>query len=355
MDPSRLIPVPDPIPVPWGWFQFLLMLTFVLHLLFMNTMLGTGIIAVFYHLKRPETEPTPAKDISRQLPYTIAFTVNMGVAPLLFMQVIYGHFFYVSSVLMAVYWMSVIGLLIIAYYSAYIYDFKYEALGASRALFICTTVLILLFIGFLFTNNLTLMLHPETWNAYFETRGGTLLNLSDSTLIPRYLHFVTASIAVGGLFIAVQAGFDRRKTDEERGARINAGMGWFSYATVAQIIVGLWFLMALPTEIMLLFMGKSLSATMIFLAGLAGTLFSLVFGFRKRPVPAAISVMATVVFMVLMRDLVRRAYLDPYFSVSSLKVIPQYSPLVLFLCSLVIGLAVVWFILKSALKTGKGA
>jgi len=52
---------------------------------------------------------------------------------------------------------------------------------------------------------------------------------------------------------------------------------------------------------------------------------------------------------------VRRAYLDPYFSVSSLKLIPQYSPLVLFLCSLVIGLAVVWFILRSAFKTGKGA
>jgi len=164
MDPSRLIPAPDTIPVPWGWFQFLLLLTFVLHLLFINTMLGTGIIAVVYHLKTAKNESSLTAGIARKLPYSIAFAVNMGIAPLLFLQVIYWHFFYVSSVLMAVYWISIIVLLLVAYYSAYIYDFKYASLGSARAVFIGVTVLILLFIAFLFTNNLTLMLtHSEGW------------------------------------------------------------------------------------------------------------------------------------------------------------------------------------------------
>jgi hypothetical protein len=354
MDPAYLIPSPDPIPVPWGWFQFFLILTFVLHLFFMNTMLGTGIIAFVSHLKRPKHELPLTTEISKKLPYTIAFTVNMGVAPLLFMQVIYGHFFYVSSVLMAVYWISIIALLLIAYYSAYIYDFKHEALGSAGALFIGVTVLILLFTGFLFTNNLTLMLHPEAWKEYFQKPGGTILNLSDPTLIPRYLHFVTASIAVGGLFIALLARFNTLKGIEEKSDQKDTGMRWFCYATLVQIIIGLWFLISLPSNIMILFMGGSPFHSFVFVAGIAGVMCSLVFGFKKLLLPTAVSVIGTVIFMAIMRDLVRKAYLEPYFSLSSLKVIPQFSPLILFLCCFIVSLAIVGFILKVAMKSGKG-
>ncbi len=354
MDPAHLIPSPDPISVPWGWFQFFLILTFVLHLLFMNTMLGTGIIAFVSHLKGPKHKSSLTTDISKKLPYTIAFTVNMGVAPLLFMQVIYGHFFYVSSVLMAVYWISIIPLLLTAYYSAYIYDFKHEALGSARALFIGVTVLILLFTGFLFTNNLTLMLHPEAWKEYFQKPGGTLLNLSDPTLIPRYLHFVTASIALGGLFIALLARFNIRKGIEEKSDRIDTGMQWFCYATMAQLVIGLWFLISLPSHIMILFMGGRPLHSVVFAAGVAGVMLSLFFGFKKLLLPTAVSLIGTVIFMVIMRDLVRKAYLEPYFSLSSLKVIPQFSPLILFIICFVAGLAIVGFVLRLAMKSGKG-
>jgi len=307
-------------------------------------------------------------DISKRLPFTIAFTVNLGVAPLLFLQVLYGHFFYVSSLLMAVYWISIIALLLIAYYSAYIYDFKYVSLGSARAFFIGTTVLILLFIGFLFTNNLTLMLHPEKWTAYFQRPGGTMLNLSDPTLIPRYLHFVTASIAVGGLFIALAGNFNASNFSgrgilkkvaslaghEEKSEQTDMGLRWFCYATLVQIAIGFWFLISLPSEIMIRFVGGSPFHSIVFLVGIAGVVLSLIFGFKKLLYPTAISVIGTVTFMVLMRDLVRKAYLEPYFSLSSLKIIPQYSPLILFLCCFVVGLAVVGFILKAAVKSGKG-
>ncbi|MCP4666229.1 MAG: hypothetical protein GY849_07670, partial [Deltaproteobacteria bacterium] len=347
------IPSSDPIPVSWGWFQALLLLTFVLHLLFMNTMLGTGIIALVSHLKRPKSSLPVTADISKRLPYTIAFTVNLGVPPLLFLQVLYGHFFYVSSVLMAVYWISIIALLILAYYSAYIYDFKYETLGAARVIFIGTTVLILLFIGFLFTNNLTLMLHPEGWKAYFQRPGGTLLNLSDPTLIPRYLHFVTASLAVGGLSLALFGRFKRSGGMERQRERIHLGLNWFCYATIVQMFIGLWFLMTLPSSTMGLFMGTSPLHSIVLLAGVAGAVLSLIFGFKKRVIPTAVSLVGTVVGMALMRELVRKAYLGPYFSLSSLKVIPQYSPLIMFLCSFAVGLSVVGFILWLAAKGRK--
>ena len=46
MNPAALIPTPDVLPVPWGWFQVLLLLTLFLHILLMNVMLGTAVIAL---------------------------------------------------------------------------------------------------------------------------------------------------------------------------------------------------------------------------------------------------------------------------------------------------------------------
>ncbi|OQY57742.1 MAG: hypothetical protein B6245_15415 [Desulfobacteraceae bacterium 4572_88] len=218
MEPSILIPTPDPIPVPWGWFKFFLLSTFMAHILLMNVMVGTGIIVFFSHLRKDSQkhlEPLE-RDISKKLTFIIAFAVNFGVAPLLFLQVLYGHFVYVSSMLMGVYWLSIFVLLIIAYYSAYYYKLRFDALRTARIYLIGMAVLILLVIGFFFTNNMTLMLTPETWTRYFENPEGTLLNLSDSTLFPRFLHFMTASVAIGGLFIAITWSLKEKKRNPRK-------------------------------------------------------------------------------------------------------------------------------------------
>ncbi len=114
----------------------------------MNAMLGGGIIALISTLRGGNENSLLCKEFSYKWPYTIAFAVNMGVAPLLFVQVLYGQFIYSSSILMAVWWFSIFGILILAYYSAYIYDFKFEALGGLRIFMIELSVLILLLVGF---------------------------------------------------------------------------------------------------------------------------------------------------------------------------------------------------------------
>ena len=114
MNPSDLIPTAEAIPVHWLWFKILLIVTFVLHILFMNVLLG-GTILSFWGNLRKASKNDVSHELSGRLPTITAMTVNLGVAPLLFLQVIYGNFIYVSSVLMAVYWLSVIGLVILAY------------------------------------------------------------------------------------------------------------------------------------------------------------------------------------------------------------------------------------------------
>jgi len=353
MNPADLIPTPDAIPVPWGWFYVLLIVTFLLHILVMNAMLGGGIIALFSSLQGGEDNTLLSKEFSYKWPYTIAFAVNMGVAPLLFVQVLYGHFIYSSSVLMAVWWFSIIGMLILAYYSAYIFDFKFDSLGNTRIFLLEFSVLILLIIAFFFTNNMTLMLEPQRWAAYFSNAGGTLLNVTDPTVLPRYLHFVIGAIAVAGLYLALIGHFNLRKSTIDRQVLRARGMKFFTLATALQILFGIWFLLALPRPVMMAFMGGSAYGTGLLTLGIILALTALYLGHKRTLIPAAVNTLILLVVMILMRDLARVLYLKPYFQMSDLAVKPEYSPLIFFLVVFVAGLAMIAYMLKLAINCRK--
>lgn len=357
MDPAALIPTPDTIPVAWGWFQFLLLLTFVLHLLLMNAMLGGSIIALVTHIAKPDGSPAVCKQMAHKLTYLIAFAVNFGVAPLLFLQVIYGHFFYTSSVLMARHWLAIIGLLILAYYSAYIYHLKYKELGSGRVKVLWLVVTPLLVIGFLFSNNMTMMLNPETWLHYFDQPNGTLLNLNDPALLPRYLHFLVASIAIGGLFIALLNHFSRHENPAAAERRIAYGLYWFSFATIFQLGAGTLFLFKLPEHIRHLFLGGETLPTALLTIGICLAIAAIILGFLKKIFPTVITAVTVVVIMALVRDVVRQSYLAPYFKPADLVMATntQYDLLVLFFILLIITAGIVIYLLRIAATATKEA
>ena len=348
MNPIMLIPTPDAIPVPWGWFYVLLMLTFLLHILVMNAMLGGGIIALISAFKGGEQNTLIGKEIGYKWPYTIAFAVNLGVAPLLFVQVLYGQFIYSSTVLMAVWWFSIFGLLILAYYSAYIYDFKFDTLGSLRIFMVGFSVLTLLFIAFMFSNNMTLMLQPDKWQAYFDNADGTLILLSDPSLFPRYLHFVVGAVAVAGLFIALVGHFRFTKSAVNREALISKGMQYFTYASAIQIIIGFWFLMALPKRVMMVFMGGSAYGTGLLMLGIILGFIVIYCGYKRMVILSSVITLIALIDMIFMRDLVRIAYLEPYFKLADLAVEPQYSSLIFFLATFALGLGMIGYMLKLA-------
>ncbi len=285
------------------------------------------------------------KETSKKLPFAIAFTVNFGVAPLLFLQVLYGNFIYASSLLMAVFWLSIVFILICAYYLAYVYDFYFDTLPSLRNLLIISATLCMLIIGFFISNNMTLMVSPHAWPQYFENPKGTILALSEPMLIPRYLHFVFSSTAVAGLFQAWY--WNRKKQDPEtREIKIRLGTKWFTHSTLAQIPVGFWFLMALPSHAIQAFMGRNPIATLLLVLGILLTGLSLYQGFKGKLGGLTITVLFLIITMVLVRDQLRIILLDPYFCISDIPVHPQYSPMILFIISLIIGLGLVAYMLS---------
>jgi hypothetical protein len=345
MDPSSLIPNIETIPVHWGWFKFLLILTFVLHLILMNLMLGGSLLALF---RRVRGESTPSE--AHGLPTLIALTVNLGVPPLLFMQVLFGQFFYSSSVLMAVAWISVVPILILAYYAAYgfLRQDKPGFNGTLGTLWLSISALFLLFIGFMLSNNMTLMLRPERWDVYFTQPGGTFLNVTEPTLIPRFLHFVTASIAVAGLGRAVFHILNERRGGTPRPDEVASGLKIFAFATIVQVVIGIIFWFTLPGAIGKLFFGGSLVHTIHIAVAILFALSTILFAFRRRIWLTTGHLFGTIVMMVLVRDMVRTAYLEPYFHPRDLPVVQQLSPLILFFVSLIIVAALIWYMVRHA-------
>lgn len=342
MDPKLLVPAPDTIPVPWGWFDLLLHVTFVAHLLLMNTVVGGAAIALVSHLKG--RGPALAKDLSTKLPTCLALTINLGVAPLLFLQVLYGNFIYTSSVLMAAWWLSVIAIVMAAYYGLYIYDFSFDSRPGARTLLIAAPLALLLFNGFLFSNNMTLMLDPARWTAWFDNRGGSLLNLGDPSLLPRWLHFMTAALAVGGLAVALLGHLRRNR--EYTGT----GLTWFIRATVAQLLFGTWFLVSLPQAAMLRFLGGDVSSSLLLAGGLALAVAALFAAWRGNVPGTLLWTVLTVAAMVLVRDRLRTFLLAPYHDIRTMASTGEYSPMILFLAVFVLAIPVVGWLIRQYLR-----
>lgn len=343
MDPARLIPAAEAIPSPWGWIEALLLLTFVLHILFMNLAVGSAVLAFFARLSGRRADL--ARELGHRAPTFLAFTVNLGVAPLLFVQVLYGQFLYTSSVLMAGWWLSAILAVILGYYALYLHDGKAESAPGASLLALGLSILLLCYTGFLLSNNMTLMLRPEAWQAYFANPRGTLLNVSDPTMWPRFAHILLAAPAVAGLYAAI-LGEKKRRPDW-----VEYGLAWFSRVTMAQILVGGWLFMALPKHVQAAFMGASPLATGLLAGGVALGLAALMASVQKKTAPTVALTLAAVALMGATRGQVRLATLAPYFSPSSLPVANEISPFAMFLGTLVIGLWVIAYMLKLYAKS----
>ena len=363
------IPTPDPLaqPGPTWLLWALLLLTFALHLLAMNLLLGGAIIGAL--TRRPEgPDGTHVAlflgRLRRALPVVVAATVTFGVAPLLFLQTLYGRLFFASSVAMAWFWLLVIPILILAYYGTYVLSYRGERLrgGTARAL-LAGVALLLLAISFIYVNNMSLVLRPDTVRQLYEQSGaGFQLNVADPTFVPRWLHFVLSALAVAGVGIVALGLAARRKEPAFGVWAIRRGANWCAAATALNLIPGFWWLLALPRPTLLEFMSHNPVATVvIFLgvtAGLVTMILAVIAARATEPVKPAVATLAsllvTVVCMLVTRDQVRESALAMADFQPTPWVAPQWGPIVLFVVLLVGAVGTVaWMV--SALARGRTA
>jgi len=352
---TDLVPTvdPNPLPAPHWVFDVLLVTTFVLHILAMNLVLGGGALALLARW-RPgsgEVGQRISRDLAKKLPVFLPATITLGIAPLLFVQVLYGQFFYTSSILMAWPWLLVLVALTATYYGFYFVSFGSGRPGGGLGVVLACSMILVLLIGFLFSNNLTLSQSPERWGEkYLASPAGWHLNLAEPTLFPRFLHFVVAAVAVGGLFLVVSSLASWKRDPGYARRLLRFGGKAFTYATMAQFLVGIVFLVTLPRQLRMLVLGDDLVATLLFLVAVAGGLgaiFLMSDALRKENVRVAALLVpgitaVVIACMSILRDILRNGYLQPHLPPGQLAVKTQWSVLPLFLV-IFLGGVILWF------------
>ena len=242
MQLNPAFPAVDPIPLPAPiWLLKLLhIVTLALHFVAVEMLLGGLLLAVLLSLfRRSPASTVTARALARRLTVVMTFVINLGVPPLLFAQVLYGRALYTSSVLIGLYWISIIGLLMLTYWLLYRFSARLEA-GRSAWWVGLIAWLLAGSIARLLSTNMTLMLRPEVWRQmYSASSAGRFLPTGDPTLEPRWLLMMAGGLFIGGLWMVYLAA---RSTFTAEEKRFVAGIGG-KVATVFGIFylaAGLW-------------------------------------------------------------------------------------------------------------------
>jgi len=194
--------LPLPLPLPEWLLVFLLVFSFLLHILFVNLMLGGAILTLWAELKGKKEKGYNllAREIANTITVNKSLAVVIGVAPLLSINVLYTIYFYSANTLTGIMWISIVPLVTVAFLLIYLHKYTWERFEGKKNFHIgimALAVLILLFVPFIFLTNINLMLFPQKWVAV----KGFFSAMWMANVIPRYLHFLCASLAVTGLFL----------------------------------------------------------------------------------------------------------------------------------------------------------
>ncbi len=354
---TDLIPALDAagLPGPPWLFHGLLVFTFFLHLIFMNLTLGGTLMAFVANLRgggRPaDADSVFARRLMGVNTYAISLAITTGVAPLLFVQVLYQQYFYSGTILLGWIWFNLLVLLMIGYYAAYLHKrFRGPWLGVSAVAFFAIAM----------THVAVHLIHvqPEKW-AQFDL--GALSVLRDPTYWPRLFHFVLAAVTFAALVAAWWAVRRARAGDD---VALNTTIArsawrWAIWATVLQMVDGFILLGVLPKPVLLGVMRGGLPVlgplTVSILFGI-GLLMMLARVSNPVEKPGLVSgtlaaLTLTIAVMTVTRHQVRVLYLEPATSQFQATVVPQWGNFTLFAVLLAVGLGTVFWMVRRVLTS----
>jgi len=244
---------PAGLPGPPWLFHVLLVFTFFLHMMFMNLTLGGTLLAWFAHLRSGGDDRGADGVLASRLmavnTFAISLTITSGVAPLLFIQLLYQPFFYSGTILLGWIWFGVLILLLAGYYAAYGYTWR-GAPGrrSGRGWWLGASAVAFFLIAMIQVAVHLIHVQPAGWAAYGENPWRVL---ADPTYWPRLAHFVLAAIAFSAMVLAWWA---TKRAAEGADVGTNTAIArkcWRQalWTTALLVVAGFVLLFALPPQV----------------------------------------------------------------------------------------------------------
>jgi hypothetical protein len=356
------------LPAPVWFIELFKWLGFSLHAVPMNLWYAGILVAMLLALSGSVQGRRFSERLMAQMPVIIALGINLGIVPLLFVQVGFSRIFYPATVLMAWFWLAVMALLLPAYYGIYVYAFGLARADAAdtpmprwkRAAGWLAAIL-LACIAFIFANAMSLMEHVKAWPALWQTHSfhgaalGTALNTADPRLWPRWLLMFGLALTTTAAWAAFDsAWFARRESEAYRrwvkafswklyllGAVWFAAAGsWYSFgtwpaATKQAMFHGPWLPLTVATAI-----APGLPWLLLLVAGAGKSEIG-----RGWASLVGLAQFGALGINAASRQLVQQLEISPYYNIVRQPTDVQWSPLAIFLVAFLLGLGVVaWMI-----------
>lgn len=328
-------------------FQILMILTFALHIIFVNLTWGGAILSFYFGLKKEGKFKELSSSIGKSLTIFFSLAILFGIAPLLFVQTIYDYFWYSSNVFSGIYTLSFIFVLMLTFSLIYINYFSSK--GPKFLNFL--SFLLLSFAAIIMHTLNVQLLKISEWGKYWYPSSFGKLNYFE---IYRFLHFFFASIAISGFFLLLNAWYLKKKGKSEEivNLRANLGIRIFFYFTLIQAGSGLWWLLMIPGRFKFYLNHFTIVSILIFLILLYFAIKAL-----KDPLKyfyhLSINLFVLIFFMSINRESLRSMILkESGFSLSNYPLNLHYPSLILFLISFLLAIFVSFFLISLAFKSG---
>jgi hypothetical protein len=210
-------PFPFGLPGPTQFYLCVYLLTLLIHIVFMNYVLaGSAYLAVGAVLRGRSAESSPIYEVLRDwMPFMLSAAITAGVAPLLFLQVLYEEQFYTANLLLFYRWMAILPALIAAFYLSYLLKAKLvrQWPGAVRILVGCGAFACMAFVGWSWVENHLLSLQPQAvWAEQYESES---IIFRSPELVPRLALWFVAAFPTMALVVAWQLWLRGRDADRE--------------------------------------------------------------------------------------------------------------------------------------------
>jgi hypothetical protein len=323
------------LPAPLWLITILHIVTLTLHFVAMNFLFGGMIVLVFGKMTNKWDDPTVNKFV-KLFPSAVAATVTLGVAPLLFVQLVYHRQVYAATIVSGWFWLLLVGAVMIGYYLLYAAAFSANGSRDRTPAFLGLTFLLLLYVSFVFSTVFSMGERPDLYKTlYAANQSGWVINSDVGSWLFRWLHMILGAVTVGGFFVGLLG------KDSEPAYDI--GKRFFLWGMMLTMVAGLVYLFTLGDSLLPLM--RSVAIWLV-LAAIVLSLGALHFFFRRKFVASTLLLFISLTGMVFARHTLRLIFLDGKFDPGTIPIVPQWSVFIMFLVFFVIAIGLVWYMLK---------